>query len=268
MTALLEASGVSLSFGPRRLLGQVSLDVEAGEVVALVGPNGAGKSTLLGVLAGDTRPDAGEVRLLGRDIRDYTGRELSRHRAVLTQEFALSFPFTVREVVEMGRSPWAGRDTAHEDARIVEAAMASTDVTHLGERHYPSLSGGEKARVSLARVLSQTTDLVLLDEPTAALDLKHQEQVMRIARRLAAEGRGVLIIMHDLTLAAGYADRVGVLTEGALLGPLPPGEMLQPALLTEVYQVEVEVIAHPQTGKPLILPIRRPGDGTGLDWSP
>ena len=252
MSAVLECRTLGYRVGRRWLVSELTLSVEAGEVVAVVGPNGAGKSTVVALLAGDLRPSAGEVRLAGRDLRTYRAPELARLRAVLPQSSILSFAFTARQVVEMGRAPWA-RNPGADDEQAVTAAMAATEVLPLAARSYPSLSGGEAARVCLARVLAQATPLLLLDEPTASLDLRHQELAMALARRLAARGTAVVAVLHDLNLAAAHADRVAVLAEGRLAAMGPPAEALTPELLTTVYGHPVGVVTHPRRACPLVL---------------
>jgi iron complex transport system ATP-binding protein len=252
VSALLECRAVSYRVGDRWLVSEVTLDVEAGQVLAIAGPNGAGKSTLLGLLAGDLRPSAGEVRLGGRALTSYRAPDLARRRAVLPQSSILQFAFTVRQVVELGRAPWSKKFTAR-DEQAVDAAMAATDVLPFAARNYLSLSGGEAARVSLARVLAQDTPLVLLDEPTASLDLRHQELAMAVARRLADAGRAVIAVLHDLNLAAAHADRVAVMAGGRLAAVGPPAEVLADDLLTTVYGHPVTVVAHPRRNCPLVL---------------
>lgn len=183
-------------------------------------------------------------------------RELAVRRSVLPQHTSVAFPFTVAQVVAMGRVPWAGTAQAAEDETAVAAAMAETEVTEFAGRTFGTLSGGERARVALARVLAQRTPVLLLDEPTAALDLRHQDLVLSVAAARAASGCGVLAVLHDLNLAAAYADRVAVGADGRLVACGPPAEVLTAELLTGVYHREVEVVAHPRTGAPLVLPVR------------
>jgi iron complex transport system ATP-binding protein len=252
----LEAAGVSVVRGGREVVSGVDLRVRHGELVVLVGPNGAGKSTLMGVLAGDLEPASGVASLDGRPVGGWTVRELAMRRSMLLQRIEISFPFRVLDVVRMGRSPWSGTEVEEDDDQAVAAAMADTDVTDLGDREYPSLSGGERARAAFARVLAQGTGILLLDEPTAALDLQHQELVMGVARSRAAEGTAVVVVAHDLALAAAWADRVVVLERGRLVADGPPREVLTEELLGRVYRTPVEVIPHPVTGAPIILPRR------------
>jgi iron complex transport system ATP-binding protein len=234
----------------------VDLPVRAGEVLALVGPNGAGKSTLLAVLAADTRPDEGVVEILGRPAGEWSAAELALRRAVLPQAATLSFPFAAEEVVRMGRAPWAGTRCEEQDEAAVSEAMAATETAAFAARAFPALSGGERARVALARVLAQRAPLILLDEPTAALDLRHQELVLRVCRERAAGGDAVVVVLHDLGLAAAYADRVALLRAGRVSADGPPAEVLSAGLLSEVYRPEVEGFPHPRTGSPLVLPVR------------
>ncbi|MGW4325210.1 heme ABC transporter ATP-binding protein [Nocardia sp. NPDC004573] len=255
------ASGVSVQRRgggqARRVLDGVDFEAVAGQVVALVGPNGAGKSTLLAVLAGELAPSAGTVELDGQPLAHWTTLDMARRRAVLPQTHTVGFPFTAREVVAMGRAPWVRTERREHDEQQIAAAMAVTDVAHLATRSFPTLSGGERARVALARVLAQDTATLLLDEPTAALDLGHQEAVLRLAAERAAVGAAVVVVLHDLGVAAAYADRVAVLDAGCIAADGPPREVLTTELLTKVYQHPVEVLDHPVTGAQLVLPVRR-----------
>ncbi|MEV4038850.1 heme ABC transporter ATP-binding protein [Streptomyces umbrinus] len=242
--------------GGREVLSGVDVTARAGEVLALVGPNGAGKSTLLGALAADLPAAAGVVRVHGRPASDWSAQELALRRAVLPQSAALSFPFAVEEVVRMGRAPWAGRPEEGEDDAAVASAMAATEVTDFAGRSFSALSGGERARVALARVLAQRTRLLLLDEPTAALDLRHQELVLRVCRARAHAGDAVVVVLHDLGLAAAYAHRVVILRAGRAVADGRPAEIFTDRLLSDVYQQPVEVFPHPRTGEVLVAPVR------------
>jgi iron complex transport system ATP-binding protein len=254
MSTTVVATDVSVVLDGRPVLTDVSLEVLAGEVLALVGPNGAGKSTLLSVLSGERHPDAGTITLDDRPLSGYSPLELARQRSVLTQENTLSFPFRVRQVLEMGRSPWARTPQLADDDRALARAAERADVAGLLDRRFTELSGGERARVSLARVLAQDTAIVLLDEPTAALDLRHQEDVLRVARELAADGRAVVVVLHDLSLAGAVADRVGLLAGGRLVSLGPPAQVLTASALSDVYGVRVEVFE--RDGTLLVVPLR------------
>ena len=237
------------------MLAGAGLRVAAGEFVALVGPNGAGKSTLLGALAGDLHPSAGQVAINGCPVDRWQPLELARRRAVLPQQVTLSFPFTVAEVVRMGRAPWRGVTDA-DDERFVASAMAETEVGHLAGRPFRELSGGERARASLARVLAQDTPLLLLDEPTASLDIHHQEAVLGVVRGRVDAGHGAVVVLHDLGAAAAWADRVVLVAGGRTVAEGPPAEVLEADVLSSVYRHEVEVLAHPVHGTPLVVPRR------------
>jgi iron complex transport system ATP-binding protein len=251
----MRAAGVTVELGGRPVVDGVDLHVDAGEVVALVGPNGAGKSTLLAALAGDTAV-SGTIEIGGREARAWKPVELARQRAVLPQKAMLSFPFTVGEVVAMGRAPWSGRPESADDEDAVAEAMRLTETTGFAGRTFPALSGGEQARVALAQVLAQRTPVLLLDEPTAALDLRHQELVLRAVRERAGNNTRVVVVLHDLGLAAAYADRAYVLTAGRVRAEGPPRAVFTGELLSDVYQHEVEVFDHPRTGTPMVVPRR------------
>jgi iron complex transport system ATP-binding protein len=240
----------------RAIVTNVSLDVFPGEVLALVGPNGAGKSTLLSLMAGDLAPSTGSVALLGKEVSKYRPEEASRLRSVLMQSNAVSFPFTVWEIVEMGRAPWARTPKITEDNEAIREALERADVGHLAHRRFNQLSGGERARVSLARVLAQRTPVILLDEPTAALDLKHQEDVMATVSHLASSGLAVVVVVHDLSVAAAYAQRVAVMVGGHLDAIGPPGEVITAERVSRVYEVEVDIETVGRPPRPIIVPRR------------
>jgi iron complex transport system ATP-binding protein len=257
-------SGADLGYraGGRAILSTVDIEVPAGEVLALVGPNGAGKSTLLGLLAADLVPATGRVTIDSRPLYGLRPRTLARLRAVMPQQTRLDFGFTAAEVVAFGayaggaRGARRGRGDrgARGDRDLARAALARVDAESLADRSFPSLSGGEQARVTLARVLAQDAPVVLLDEPTAHLDLRHQVLVLRLAREVAVAGRAVVVVLHDVNLAARWADRLMVLAGGRVVACGPPERTLTAAILTEVYGHPIDVVLHPVTGGPLALP--------------
>jgi iron complex transport system ATP-binding protein len=251
---MITARGVRAEQEGRVILEGVDLEIRDGEVLVLVGPNGAGKSTLLSILSGEHRPAAGEVAVDGRPIGEYDAEELARARAVFTQENAVSFPFRVAEVVAMGRAPWARTVQSRSDVRIVAESLAAADVADLASRRMTHLSGGEKARVALARVLAQRANTVLLDEPTAALDLRHEEEVMGLARVMASEGRAVCVVLHDLALAAAYADRMALIAHGRVIAVGSPREVLTEALVSDAYGLAVRILD--VDGVPTVVPRR------------
>lgn len=255
-TAVVRGRAISLKRDAREILSGIDIEVLAGEVLALVGPNGAGKSTLLSVLAGDLSPDQGSVELMGRSISTYRPLELARRRAVLTQANVVSFPFRVIEIVQMGRSPWLRTAELADDQQAVLEAIQATDIEHLLGRRFTTLSGGEQARVSLARVLAQRTAVVFLDEPTAALDLRHQEDVMRLSRELASQGRAVVVVVHDLSLAGAYADRIALLSDGHLDCVGTPADVMTADRVGRVYGLDVQIHRLGASDRPIVLPLR------------
>ncbi len=259
MTALVEARGVAHRFGANPVLRGVDLALAPGKLVVVAGPNGAGKTTLLRALAGVLRPDAGEVSLAGRAITDWSRREVAQRLAVVPQEGALAFPFSVREMVALGRAPFLGpfgRESA-DDVTRTEAALAALEIRELAERAYPTLSGGEKRRVLLARALAQGVDMWLLDEPTAHMDLGHGLFCFAWLREWlsASPGRGVLLVTHDLVLAARFADELVLLARGSVAARGAPADVLTAERLADVYGVEARIERDP-AGRVLVSPLR------------
>lgn len=257
---LLNVSGISVDVAGKRLLHPAELSVSAGEVVSVVGPNGAGKTTLLRAIASDLQPGSGVIELGGRAIAGIDARERARQVAVLTQHNSLEFAFTGLEVVSLARGPHS--TGAALDLRICREAMEAMDVGHLAERLYPTLSGGEQQRLQLARVLAQIWRaedaggqyrLLLLDEPATSLDIGHQHQLMRAVRKFAATGVGVLMTVHDITLAASYSDRLALIKNGHCVAQGEPEAVLTDTLVSDVFDTQVLILPHPETGKPVVL---------------
>lgn len=225
--------------GRRQVLHGVSLALEPGEVLALVGPNGAGKSTLLRTLCGDLAIASGSVTLDGAPLRTWSPRAVARRRAVLTQRPTLGAAFRIEDVVQLGRHPLG--TSAQRDAAAVRRALVSVGMQRRARSLWTRLSGGEQQRVMLARVLAQVDGserpILLLDEPTSALDLAWSHRVLELARSLSGEGASVVVVLHDLGLAARYADRVAVLSEGRLLGLGTPRDVLTPDALARAWGV-------------------------------
>ncbi len=255
-------SGLKLTqrYGAHTVLESVSLAVEPGRVTAILGPNGAGKTTLLNCLTGGGQPSEGEVTLDGKALSAYGSRELACRRAVLPQSSSLGFNFTVREVVEMGRLPHIEQHERARDSEIVNLAMLQADIQVYAHRHYLTLSGGEKQRVHLARVLAQVWPnekhegpprYLFLDEPTNNLDLAHQHRCLALARRLANAGLGVCAILHDLNLALRYADQFVLLQNGRLRAYGLADEVMTPEIISEVFSVKAQVVDH--AGHKLVL---------------
>jgi iron complex transport system ATP-binding protein len=254
MTPLLEAAHLTWRVHDVAIVNDVSLSVSPGEVLGIVGPNGAGKSSLVRLLSGELRPHEGEVRIDGRPLREWRRRDLALRRAVLPQQAQLRFAFTALQVVLMGRFPHSVSADTADDIAIAERSLSRVDALYLRDRIFPTLSGGEQARVCLARVLAQETPLIFLDEPTAALDIRHQHRVTAIARELANEGRAVVIVLHDLNLAASL-DSVIVMREGRIVCGGPPTDILSPETLTNVFDYPVSVITGAD-GLPVVIPAR------------
>lgn len=256
---MLRAADISLVQQGQRRLARLSLELRPGEVHAVLGANGAGKSTLLQLLCGDLRPSSGSVSLDDRPLQDWSVAALAARRAVLPQQENLRFGFTAREVVQLGRltSASTGPD---EESRIIDEALHAAGVSQLAERRYPTLSGGERARVQFARVLAQVWNdrpgppgYLLLDEPTASLDLAHQYDCLSQVRAFAGRGGGALAILHDPNQALAFADRVSLLRSGELIASGPPAEVLTAERLSELYGIRVELARTPGNARPYII---------------
>ena len=256
---LVQADRLRFAYGRREALSDVTLAVGRGEMLAIAGPNGSGKSTLLGLLSGVRRPAAGAVRLAGRDLAAYGRREVARLVAVVPQETAVAFPYTVAEIVLMGRAPHL-RGLGLEGARdlaVAERAMARTGVLAFADRLLAELSGGERQRVIVARALAQEPTLLLLDEPTTFLDLRHAMEILELIAGLnEREGLTVVAVLHDLTIAASYFRRVAFLRAGCLVAEGPPQSVITEATVRAVFDAEVRV-ATDSDGVLSVRPLRR-----------
>jgi iron complex transport system ATP-binding protein len=241
-----------------KLLDQVSLRVDPGQVVVILGPNGAGKTTLLNAAMGDIEPDSGTVTLEGEPLANWNLKKKARKFAMLPQLSLLNFPYTAEEVVRLGRTP-------HSTGRVLDnsitlEALDLMDCLHLRERLYPHLSGGEKQRIQLARVFAQLwqTDgigahYLMLDEPTTSLDLAHQLQVLRVVKDRASANCGSLLVLHDFNLAASVADEIIMLGCGKVVASGSPTEVLTPATIERVFGASVHVVPHPVSGLPVVV---------------
>jgi iron complex transport system ATP-binding protein len=254
----LAAHNVSLRLSDAPLLADIQLEVRPGEITTVLGPNGAGKTSLLRVLVGELAPDTGTVTLNGRELGRWSSIQRARLLAVLPQHSLLDFPFTAAEVVMLGRTP---HDTgAAQDREIVAQALKSVDGDYLAERIYTQLSGGEKQRVHLARVLAQIWEAsaegeryLVLDEPTSSFDLAHQQLTLDVVRSLAGKGVGILMVIHDLNLAARCADQMLLMQCGRIVVSGGSEEVLTPANITRVFQVQASIGRHPVSGTPLVI---------------
>lgn len=269
---MIEIKNLNVAYGSRRVLKNISLDVKTGETLALLGPNGSGKSTLIRALSGivpvsggggEITPKGGmtpPLRLDGRDLAGLDAAARARLMAVVPQTVSLPPAFTVWETVLLGRTPYLnflGQISA-KDEDIARNALAKVDAVSFTERRVGELSGGEQQRVLLARALAQTTPVLLLDEPTTHLDLQHQIGLLELVRKLAREENlTVIIALHDLNLAARYADRVALIVAGEIKALGTPKEVLQPEMISAVYHWPVQVLPHPFLDTLLILPDAR-----------
>jgi cobalamin transport system ATP-binding protein len=254
---LVDVRAASFSYGGALALDGVSFRARAGEFVGLLGPNGAGKSTLVRLVAGLLAPASGEVRLAGLDPRRAPRRQVARACALVPQEPRVAWPFTVREAVMMGRAPRQGllARSNRFDEGAVEGALRACDLLHLADRRLDALSGGERRRVFFARALAQEPRVLLLDEPTAFLDLGHQVAAMRMAQDAARGGLCVVAVLHDLNLAAAACQRVAVLWRGRVAAEGPPGEVLTEARVREVWEAPVWRGENGATGAAVVLPV-------------
>ncbi|HOB91687.1 MAG: ABC transporter ATP-binding protein [Bacillota bacterium] len=247
----------SVDLGGRRILSDISLSASRGELVGLVGPNGAGKSTLLKSIIKCPSPVSGSGMLFGEDISSMSPRQIARAAALMPQNLLLDFAFSTEEVVMMGRHPYLSRfeSESEEDWGIVWESMRKTDTLGLVGRRVTSISGGEAQLISMAKTLAQTTPIMLLDEPTASLDLRHQELIFAVVREFVMNGGCAIIAIHDLALAARYCTRVVLLKEGMIVADGPVHEVFTPELLSDVYGIKVVVYTDPVTHAPTVLPV-------------
>jgi iron complex transport system ATP-binding protein len=267
------AREVSVRVGSATLLAEVSVAVQPGEIVAVAGPNGAGKSTLLAVLAGDRHPQAGSVSLGGRPLGSWSRSELALRRAVMGTSSEVAFDYTVEEVALLGRLPRHGGDAGPADRAIVRSLLDAADCGHLADRPFVTLSTGERQRVQLARAIAQVVDgpddaraddaatgreaaaerYLLLDEPTSSLDPAHQHVAMRMLREQARAGCGVLAVLHDLDLAAAYADRLVLLSHGRVAASGTVAEVLREETLASVFGIHMLVMPPPRLPHPVVV---------------
>jgi iron complex transport system ATP-binding protein len=257
MSALLEARSLSVVVGGTTLVEAVDLRIHAGEMVAIVGPNGAGKSTLLRMLSGDLRPTQGQILLKQREIPSYPPALLAQHRAMLSQHVTVAFPFTVEEIVRMG----AGDRSQAAAQPLVDAALSEVGLERFRHRQLPTLSGGEQQRAHFARVLVQLAcgearhgpGLLLLDEPTSSLDMRHQIDLVETARLRAGNGTAVVAVLHDLNLAMRFADRIVLLHRGKLAIDGIRTEAITTETIRRIFEVDV-TIDYTDGGVPFLLP--------------
>jgi iron complex transport system ATP-binding protein len=258
----IEADGIVVRYpgGGRPALDGVSMEASAGSLYAVLGPNGSGKSTLMKALLGVAPLDSGAARLDGRPVSDWRRAELARSVGAVAQTESVAFPLSVRELVGMGRYPYVGplSAEAETDRDAVRRALLACDVTELAGRDVTTLSGGEFQRARIARALAQEPGALVLDEPTASLDIRHQMAILELLRRSADQGMTVLVVTHSLDLAAQFSDRMLLLSEGRVAAEGTPDEVLREDVLTEVYGWPISVSRDADTDTPRVAPLRRP----------
>lgn len=257
---MLEISNISLKIHHRTLVDNISFKVQPGELVAICGPNGAGKSSLMRLISGELKPTNGKVSWHGTSLVDWPLLKLARHRALLQQRCEVSFDYTALEVILLGRHPHHQGATRAIDIKVAEAALAEVDASHLTGQIYTTLSGGEQARIQMARVLAQiwepsdTPRLLLLDEPTAALDPRQQHRMLSIAKAWAQKGDvAVVAIVHDLNLAALYADRIALLRDGKLQVIDSVQSVVTPEAVEACFNLPCLLLTHPDGGTPVMV---------------
>jgi ABC-type cobalamin/Fe3+-siderophores transport system ATPase subunit len=257
---MLDARDVTIAYDHRIAVAGLSLTLKPGEITAIIGPNGAGKSTLLKSLNGQVRPFSGTIFLDGQPLEQLNRRTISRRVAVVAQEAELRFPVTVLEFVLGGRFAWAtnagwGWENEH-DLQIAEAVLRETEMSELSGRLMNELSGGERQRALMARALATEASILLLDEPTANLDLSHQATLLALVRnRCDRNEAAALVVTHDINLASQFADRLILMKQGRAVHTGTPEQVLQPHILQDVFEVKVLVDAHPVTGGPRVTPV-------------
>lgn len=254
---MLSITNISIIRGHKKIIEQVSFDLPSGSVLGVLGTNGAGKSTLLAGISGEIARHTGRVMLNGRAMEDWPAIDRARQLAVLPQSAQLNFAFTAAEVVAFGRLPH--KTGAQKDHEIVETVLALTDTQHLAQRNYLELSGGERQRVHLSRILAQLwpiseQSVLLLDEPTSMLDPLHQHTLLKVVKHCAQQGAAVIVILHDLNLAARYCDRILLLDQGHVFIDDTPAKALTADSIEHIFGLSVTISRHPTLGCPLIIP--------------
>lgn len=244
---VLSSENLCVQADNKLLLDNISLTISKGEVLGVIGPNGAGKSTLLKILAGINQASSGKVMCEGQTLHTLPPEQRARNIAWLEQRPVMHWPLSVRQVIALGRLPHRQLSNTQTDTTVIDEAMAFTGIAHLQHRAFPDLSEGEKLLVNLARVLATQSKVILADEPTSALDPKHQLLVMDLLQQLAAQGTSVIVVLHDLTLAARYCQRLLLLHNGAMQACGSPADILTEQLLAQVYGIDAYLDASSAT---------------------
>lgn len=253
----------TLAYNNRTVSTDLSFRVPSGRLTAIIGPNGCGKSTLLRALSRTLKPLAGAVTLDARPVAEFRPKEFAKRLALLPQDPIAPDTLRVRDLVARGRHPYHSplRQWLPGDAAVVDAAMAATGVDDLAERFVSELSGGQRQRAWLAMVLAQDTDYVLLDEPTSFLDISHQVDLLHLCQDIRDTGRTVVAVLHDLNQAARYADHLVVVSNGRIVAEGDPATVVTAQLVSSVFALDCEIVADPQSGAPMVIPLARDGGG-------
>ncbi len=253
MSNILQCTSLGLSIQQQTLLDNVSLDFQTGQFIGLIGPNGAGKSTLLKLLSGLSEPSAGVVRLQGQPLKNYTRRDIAQQVSFVPQDTSINYAFSVKEIVAMGRNPHLGafQPEAEQDLAIIAEALEKTDLASLADRPVDQLSGGERQRVFIARSLAQQTSVLLMDEPTASLDLCHQLEILSLLRNLAEQGHLVIVAIHDLDMASRFCHRLVIMSKGTIAAEGKPHDVITPQNLRDHFAIEACVEAYPGSSESL-----------------
>lgn len=252
---MIHAEDISFSFGDTPVLESVSLTVAEGELVGLIGPNGAGKTTFLRLISGVLTPSQGTVTLDGDSLESLSTHEVGKRLAVVPQQTELSFDFSIRDVITMGRHPYQGRleRLQSADRTMVDQAMEQTETAYLADRPFSAISGGERKRVLIARAIAQDTPALLVDEPTASLDINHQVSVFELLRSLVSQDKAILAAVHDLNLAARYCDRLVLLADGQIQASGTAESVLQSDRLRQAYGIDTSIEENPVTETPMVV---------------
>lgn len=254
---MIDIKNLSYKIKDKEIVKDATLSCKEGQITALLGANGAGKSTLLKLLSAELAQQSGQISINGKELAKYSTLELAQKRSVMPQNVDLNFDFTALEVVLMGRSAHNAGIDSEADKKIALNCLAEVECEHLKDRSFTTLSGGEKQRITLARVLAQIAEvdkpILLMDEPIANLDPEHQQAAMKSAKRRAAEGATVFLILHDFNIAANYADKIYIINHGEITYSGSAEEVFQKQIIKENFNVDIELITHPKTGKPQLI---------------
>lgn len=260
---LLKGKNLIFNVADKRLIDSVNISVKQGSFTAIIGPNGAGKTTLLNMLDGDMTPSEGKVFFAGQALADIDRLALAQQRAVLPQLGTVPFAIKVRDIVSLGREPYRYHANQQYDAAVIQACLAETDISHLAEHHYSTLSGGEQHRVQIARTLAQIHEaedcdlsgkILFLDEPTNHLDIRYQYRLMQTLKKLQQKGLTIIAVMHDLSLTLQFAEQIILLQQGQKMGEYTPDKLVATDALSEVYQMEMNIRWNTEAQRYLLIP--------------